>query len=640
MENDSNSSIFTAGFIINLIFVIIAWAIIFFLSNKISQSGGIAQFDPYSILGIQIGASEREIKKSYHTLSLRYHPDRNRGNKDAEKMFMMIAKAYEALTDPVSRENYEKYGNPDGKQALEISIGLPSFLLEKNFQTILLVIYLIVMVIIIPTAVCVWYRKNQKYSPKKVMKQTYGYFFQSIEQKMNIKNLPELYIGAPEFLPRLFRTQTHQEVEEIKPIFGNALKRFKVKYTNAAPVVKGVSLLYAQFSRTEILESTLHSDLQFMLQNSPQLIEALVEMCFYKGYMELGLNVIQFSQYLRQAMWDGDSPFKQIPYLDTKQLKIKGLDSGSSEFKQFCQRVANFDGQSEISKLRLTEAQKQEVLAVCKVIPQVEVIISFPEDDLTEKDLKEHLNDETEENRSKKSNKKQQKPNQNKKSTDEKQIYVYQGDIVTMNIKIIHHEINEQEKIGFAHTPYFPLWVKEKLWVVVGTSKHKILYVTQITEDTKVVEKPIPIRIPPDCPSILPLEIVVKSDTYVGVDQNFSSKIHVLPASSRPNYNIHEEDKNLDKQTLFGLPTMSDSDSDSESDDENDDNAKKADLNSSDDENNKEDEKDDKEDTEDEEKELPPQQTEREEPQVETKEQQAEIPDKSIKKKSKKGGKR
>ena len=65
---------------------------------------------------------------------------------------MMVAKAYEALTNPVAKENWEKYGNPDGKQSLAVSIGLPEFLLNTDNRNLVLLTYLIVMVVVIPYA--------------------------------------------------------------------------------------------------------------------------------------------------------------------------------------------------------------------------------------------------------------------------------------------------------------------------------------------------------------------------------------------------------------------------------------------------------------------------------------------------------
>jgi DnaJ-class molecular chaperone len=67
-------------------------------------------------LGLESGASDGEIKKAYYNLSRVYHPDKNK-DPEANKYFVdYISKAYQALTDPVSKENYDKYGHPDGRQ--------------------------------------------------------------------------------------------------------------------------------------------------------------------------------------------------------------------------------------------------------------------------------------------------------------------------------------------------------------------------------------------------------------------------------------------------------------------------------------------------------------------------------------------
>lgn len=111
-------------------------------------------FDPFTILNIDTTADSRSIKKAFREQSLRWHPDKNPNNPQAEAMFMMINKAYEALTDATACGNWEKYGNPDGRQSLEVSIGLPSFLLEASNRNLVLLTYLICMVVLVP--ICVW----------------------------------------------------------------------------------------------------------------------------------------------------------------------------------------------------------------------------------------------------------------------------------------------------------------------------------------------------------------------------------------------------------------------------------------------------------------------------------------------------
>src|SRR5260221_6188996 len=67
--------------------------------------------DYYEILGVARNASDQEIKSAYRKLALKYHPDRNAGDKQAEEKFKEAAEAYSVLCDPAKRQRYDTYGH-------------------------------------------------------------------------------------------------------------------------------------------------------------------------------------------------------------------------------------------------------------------------------------------------------------------------------------------------------------------------------------------------------------------------------------------------------------------------------------------------------------------------------------------------
>jgi curved DNA-binding protein len=82
-----------------------------FFSRRTKKGHQLADKDYYEILGLKKGASSDEIKKAFRKLAVKYHPDKNAGDKKAEDRFKEINEAYAVLSDPEKKSQYDQFGS-------------------------------------------------------------------------------------------------------------------------------------------------------------------------------------------------------------------------------------------------------------------------------------------------------------------------------------------------------------------------------------------------------------------------------------------------------------------------------------------------------------------------------------------------
>ncbi|CAG0907919.1 unnamed protein product, partial [Darwinula stevensoni] len=80
----------------------------YYLNDKLKN---MAKKDYYDLLGVAKNVSADDLKKAYRKLAIKYHPDKNPGDKEAEEKFKEIAEAYGVLSDPDKKARYDRYGH-------------------------------------------------------------------------------------------------------------------------------------------------------------------------------------------------------------------------------------------------------------------------------------------------------------------------------------------------------------------------------------------------------------------------------------------------------------------------------------------------------------------------------------------------
>ena len=90
----------------------------------------MAEEDFYKVLGVEKTATEQEIKKAYRKLALKYHPDRNPNDKEAEAKFRQVSEAYEVLSNPEKRAKYDQFGHDAFRQGM----GAGASYTQSNFD--------------------------------------------------------------------------------------------------------------------------------------------------------------------------------------------------------------------------------------------------------------------------------------------------------------------------------------------------------------------------------------------------------------------------------------------------------------------------------------------------------------------------
>ena len=320
-------------------------------------------------------------------MSLVYHPDKETGDQER---FVAITKAYKALTDDTARENWEKYGNPDGPGATSFGIALPSWIVEKENSIFVLGLYALVFMIALPTVVGIWWYRSIKFNGDQVLLDTTNiyYFFIHKTDNLMIKRVIAVIAASLEFerghnseiIERpTDQTEVPNLIREI-PNLGESNKERPLCYPYS---IKARVLIYAHLSRLRLPPTTLEQDKLYIVKRIPTLVQEFVQ-CVAQLTMlsligriprtpslETLENAMKFCSMVVQGTWEYRNQLLQLPHITNANLKHF---SNKKRTIRTIQQLALLREEERRSMLsHLNDNQYEDIINVIRRMPLLKV---------------------------------------------------------------------------------------------------------------------------------------------------------------------------------------------------------------------------------------------------------------------------
>jgi len=513
------------------------WLLLYLFTLQMGQEPEIKRFDPFKILGVDVGANASQIKKAYRELSKIYHPDKNPDDPMAQARFIEITKANTALTDEGAKANYEKYGNPDGPQTSKVGVGLPSLLLEKDNHLMILCAFFFLLLILVPATFICYYQRTKNYAQNGVMIETMQFMGYYITDATRVKNCPELLAASQE--SRSMPTRPSDNTD-MKVVFKEVVEHAKRKY-NVPIIIKNSCLIWAHMQRRhDLMTPELRQDCDQLLKYSMKITQAMIEIACMWEWFFTAQAMIEFRRSLVQALDVKSSQLLQIPHFNEESLKHaqRGKNSVST--------LTDFISKAPEERKGLANMGPQELADIEAFTQHV-----------SDMDVQAKVEVE-----------------------DEAQIVVF--DVATVTVRMERKNLQENEAVGPVHAPLFPEPKFEEWWLFLvegGSATTRIIASQRIRDTEKVVVEKLRFQLSRAGKHQLVLHAMC--DSYAGLDKKVELNFNVCTEDEvKREVIVHPEDEELDLQpTLFQqfMGDFNQEEEESEEEDEEKDKADKAD---------------------------------------------------------------
>lgn len=503
------------GWALTVLVLILMWIGVFTFAVQLGDEKEIIKFDPFEILGVLPYATAADIKKSYRKLSLQYHPDKNRDDPLAASRFIQISKAYQALTDETAKENFERFGNPDGPQMAKVGIGLPRFLLEKENSLMNLCAFFFVLLFVVPVTFFCYFQRTKNYVANGVMLDTLQFLGFYVHSTTRPKHCPELLAACSESRAMGVRPSDKAQVELLQ---GQVTEHKRRMFT--LPIIcKNQCIIWAHMQRKhQHLSPEFRGDCDILLRHSIKTTQAMIEIACMREWFAAAQAMIEFRRCLVQALDIRSSQLLQVPHITTEFLQSNFSRKTPIPTLDEFLKLERSERKTMVGSL--SKPQRLDIDEFCRHISDIELKASIAVE-------------------------------------DEQEIVV--NDIATVSARMTRKNLRDKEAMGPVHSPFFPEPKFEEWWFFLveaaptanSRSNTRIVHFERVCDQERVVEVELRFQVTRVGKNNMVLHALC--DSYAGIDKKVEVDFHAFSEEEvKREYSIHGEDEDLDLQpTLF-----------------------------------------------------------------------------------------
>jgi pre-mRNA-splicing helicase BRR2 len=305
-------------------------------------------------------------------------------------------------------------------------------------------------------------------------------FNESLSKTTKMRGLIEIISHATEFESLAIRQKEDDILAKLAAHL--PVKISKPDYHSTATKVN--ILLQSYFSR-RVLSPDLAEDQNLVLRTAPRLLQALVDVISSNGWLNPAIAAMELSQMIVQAMWDSDSPLKQLPHLTHEVIeRIKKEEPNCESIMDFL----DLDDKRRVQLLKMDKTQIIDVARAANRYPNVEV----------QHEIQDPQN-------------------------------IVAGGKVKVAVSL-QRDLDEDEKLGPVHAPFYPGEKVEGWWLIIGDSEANALYaIKKITLTRASLKTVLDFDVPPTITGGggLRASLYLMSDSYIGCDQEFELSLLV-----------------------------------------------------------------------------------------------------------------